>query len=128
MNTALSYQYTDGANHRCDITVVLRGILTEEQKAQIQNRLAHGNRFIPGEVGLPEIPKDYWADKLRLPFPTEHDTVWHVLERLMETEELPTTRMTAQELYERFAQIEHWDEEAAAARLGLDLAAGAGTR
>lgn len=54
MNTKIEYLYRDADNYKVHNACVVRGEITDQQKAAIINSLDDGVYFIPSKVGLPE--------------------------------------------------------------------------
>ena len=52
MNTRMEYLYRDAANYKSYNSVVVRGIITTEQKQAIYKTLEEGIYFIPEQIGL----------------------------------------------------------------------------
>jgi hypothetical protein len=101
MNTRLYYSYTDGNNYDCDISVVVAGAISEEQRAQIRQALDHEELFVPTQVGLPDgsmVAHGYQ--------PCDLDGNAHRLDaaEIELTEDAPTVRAGIAALAEGFAE------------------------
>lgn len=104
MNTYLCYLYRDASNYKKWNEVILSGHLTPEQKENIVATLNEALWFIPEQVGLP-VER---FDKV-----TQDDHCWCELELedINDTDLPPTFEMTAQELYDKFMEIDgKWDD------------------
>ena len=106
MNTQFNYLYRDGGNWKNLNSVVLEGTLDDKQINEICD-LMDGLTFIPRQVGLPEerFPES----------PTEDDHCWFEVvdpdDAFKPTDNPPTIDMTAQELYEKFLEVNgEWDD------------------
>jgi len=99
MNTKFSYLYCiDASNYKQSNTIVLKGILSKNQKAEIRACLQDGKFFIPTLVGL----EDLWH---RFGDPNEYDHRWHVLEGIEDTDEVPIIILTAELLLASFKGV-----------------------
>ncbi|TVR04614.1 MAG: hypothetical protein EA398_01675 [Deltaproteobacteria bacterium] len=109
MNTRFSYLYRDAGNYKTHHDVVLTGHLEE---AAVRRLLFEGELFIPHELGLPELQ--------RAPF-TADDHIWHELETIAPTADVPTDPRSAAELLASMEQASSagWNETAAMRRWGL---------
>lgn len=118
MNTRLSYLYRDASNYKTSQTVVLAGEASEADRTLIDSRLDQGEWFIPSEVGLRDLQRDFQSGGNLY----EDDHVWHELDvaaDIEETNAAPTVGMTWGELVARFAAVSEWDVAAATKRVGL---------
>lgn len=118
MNTRLSYLYRDASNYKQAASVVLAGPTGAADRALIASRLDQGEWFIPSEVGLRDLQRDFQSgNKLYA-----DDHVWHELDvtiGIAATADAPTVAMSWGELVARFAAVTEWDVQAAAQRVGL---------
>ncbi|WP_394969916.1 hypothetical protein [Candidatus Allofournierella merdipullorum] len=105
MNTLMSYLYRDASNYKVTNTVVLAGIITQEQIDEIAEALNAGCYFIPSQIGLPEKRFDDY---------TEDDHCWFELDpetAFSETVQAPTINMTVAELVRKFGEVNGcWDD------------------
>ncbi|MCF7855680.1 MAG: hypothetical protein K9N51_12840 [Candidatus Pacebacteria bacterium] len=117
MNTRICYLYRDASNYKQCGIVVVHGEITSED---LRPHLHFGDLFIPHDVGLPELQKNFAAQGFA--FPDDDDHVWHELEMCEPTEDNPTLDISAAELLERFrtADAARWDVQGAEIRLGLN--------
>lgn len=92
-NTKVSYLYRDASNYKIYTDIVVKGHLTEDQKAEIWKTLPDEESFIPGKVGLPEN---------RFSTTTEDDGPWFELLTIEDTDEKVTETTTAEEMYNGF--------------------------
>ena len=116
MNTRICYLYRDASNYKQHHEIVVEGELCFDD---LKPFLIDGIFFIPHDVGLPELQKNFAAQGFA--FPDEDDHVWHELEACEPTEDDPTLDICADELRERFrsAHAGGWDIRGAEIRLGL---------
>lgn len=104
MNTYIGYLYRDASNYKKWNEVILSGHLTDPQKEIMISMLDCGIYFIPEQVGL---PVERFGDI------TEDDHCWCELdiEDINDTDLSPTIDMTAEELYQKFVEIDgEWDD------------------
>jgi hypothetical protein len=109
MNTKFCYLYRDACNYKKFNDVVLSGIIQEKEiKPLLKDKLF----FIPSDVGLLDLQYDAFS---------VDDHIWHELEKIELTENLPTIEMDAFLLVENFkkASQNNWDEYAVFKRKGL---------
>ena len=92
-NTRIDYLYRDADNYKMPNSVVVKGLLSEDQKKIIMSSLQDGEFFIPSQVGLPETRVDEFWDR-------ESDHVFFELDEdsFTETDEEPTVAVTAENL------------------------------
>lgn len=113
MNTLISYRYRDASNNHVDINVVVAGTLPKQQITDIAKCLHDGDYFIPGQVGLPETRFDNYNE--------QDDHIWfeiYPFNTFKEVPSEPTETITIHQVYANFmAAKDHWNEEAAMARL-----------
>lgn len=118
VNTKITYIYTPAvgmslfpkeyaATPTIKTEVIINGRLTEDQIDRICSYLEYGESFIPRQVGLPEI-------RLATLNPDpQSDHAWFILRRdgFTKTNELPTIKMSAEELLSNFikADDDGWD-------------------
>ncbi|MCK5805920.1 MAG: hypothetical protein KAI66_24025 [Lentisphaeria bacterium] len=100
MNTRVSYLYRDACNYKNFDDVIGEGILSIEQLVPFMKDKTF---FIPSKVGLLDLQSDVW---------TEDDHIWHEIQHLQVTSEMPTIDVTAEQLKENFkrAHINEWYE------------------
>ncbi len=92
-NTLIEYLYRDADNYKVWNEAVVSGVLTDEEKAQIEGSLSEGEYFLPQQVGLPEK---------RFDEETESDHPWFELITIKDTNAPTTGALTAKELLENF--------------------------
>ena len=99
-NTRIDYLYRDADNYKMPNSVVVKGLLSEDQKKIIMSNLQDGEFFIPSQVGLPETRVDEYWDM-------ESDHVFFELYEysFAETDEEPTVAVTADELVKNFEAV-----------------------
>lgn len=105
MNTKMEYLYCDADNYKKLNVCVIKGQITDGQKAAIMDCLHDGEFFIPNQVGLPEERFDDG--------PTEADHCWFTLEKegFEETTLEPTVDLSAEELVTAFQSAKgRWDD------------------
>lgn len=105
MNTKIHYLYRDKCNYKMHGYEVLRGEITEEQKAVISQCLEDGYKFVPSRVNLPEH---------RFASFTEDDVPWFELypeNDFSSTTEAPTVTISLEDLVNSFRTANGaWDE------------------
>jgi len=104
-NTRIEYLYCDADNYKKLNECVVKGDISEEQKAMIMDCLHDREFFIPSQVGLPEKRFD---DAL-----TEADHCWFSLEKdgFEKTTLPPTVDVSAEELVKAFCSKKgRWDD------------------
>ena len=109
MNTKISYLYRDASNYKTFNEVVINGILSLDD---IEPYFKDGTFFIPSEVGLSDLQNN--------PF-TSDDHIWHEIDEIKPTVELPTVQLNAPEFIEKFkkALSNGWNEYKVFKRKGL---------
>ncbi|MDD2388749.1 MAG: hypothetical protein PHP23_03335 [Desulfobacterales bacterium] len=109
MNTRLSYLYRDACNYKKFNDIVISGQIKERQ---ILLLLKDKLFFIPSEVGLPDLQDSAF---------TVDDHIWHELEKVELTEDLPTIEIDANLMIERFirASLKNWNEYEVMSKKGL---------
>lgn len=106
-NLKIGYIYRDADNYKNPNRVIVKGIITEEQKKEILESCDFDGEiyfFIPSQVGLPEE---------RFSKITSADHCWFELneDSFESTYEETTIEMTAEELVENFKKMSgNWDE------------------
>lgn len=118
MNTRLSYLYRDASNYKQAAGVTLSGSASEADRALIDSRLDQGEWFIPSQVGLRDLQRDFQSGGNLY----EDDHVWHELDverDIEDTHNAPTVAMTWSELVARFASVTDWDIAEASQQVGL---------
>jgi hypothetical protein len=102
-NTLISYMYRDAGNYKQFRDVVAAGRITREQFDRFVENLDEGFRFVPGQVGLPDLQgmfDDGWDDDLDHPY--------HELLTITFTSAAADVAPTAEELAEALATTA-WD-------------------
>lgn len=100
MNTRISYLYRDACNYKVFNDAVIAGRLSLDQ---LTPYLKDRTFFIPSEVGLPDLqPNEFSPD----------DHIWHEIESIEETSDVPTVDITATNMLENFKQAckSDWNE------------------
>ncbi len=92
-NTWIEYLYRDADNYKVWNEAVVSGVLTDEEKAQIEECLSEGEYFLPQQVGLPEK---------RFDEETVADHPWFELISIKNTNAPATGALTAKELLDNF--------------------------
>ncbi|MBK1666601.1 hypothetical protein CKO28_00905 [Rhodovibrio sodomensis] len=106
-NTAITYEYRDGANYHTQRTYIVAGGLSAAEIDEISLRLDEGEYFIPGQVGLPDLQDSFvgcashWDPQL--------DHPWHLLGEIESTPKPATVALEARELLRRFREVQ-WDD------------------
>lgn len=103
-NTRIEYLYTDASNYKVHNSCIIKGELTNQQKAAILACRHEGEFFIPSKVGMPEERFADWND--------QDDHIWFKLfdDSFYKTDADATLDLTADELAERFAQCkDRWE-------------------
>lgn len=103
MNTEISYLYRDASNYKQHMTVVLSGVISDEDKQLIKAKLDDGEFFIPSQVGLPDL-QEMMIDG----FDEDEDHVWHELLNIEITASDPTYDLTGDDLVRRFKAVKEW--------------------
>lgn len=124
MNTQLALMYRDASNYKISLDVVLAGVLSEPDIAEIKNKLVDGQFVIAHQIGLP-TPSVRFASKYS--FPTEDDHVYTTLSDF--EDETPTPQslitdddqilMSTSDFMARIRAVV-WDEGAEMQRLGMN--------
>jgi hypothetical protein len=113
-NTSISYMYRDASNWKRFNTIILEGELKPQDIDFIFDCLEDQLLFLPEQVGLPTLQKD-WESL------DERDHVWHELDRkdIRLVNESPTTFMTAKAFLEKFRPVyfKGWDVSSAVRNL-----------
>lgn len=108
MNTRINYLYRDASNFKTPNECVIRGSITEEQKAAILATLDEGEYFVPSVVGMPEERFGSYNDD-------DHGYFELGAYDFEETQQTPTLDIDAAELVRRFedaAAHGKWEEAA----------------
>jgi hypothetical protein len=116
VNTRIRYLYRDAGNYKQHESCVLEGILSEGEIYAIR-RCCDSEGFIPSQVGL-------WDLQERMETEVGYaDHIWHEFDdpgAFEATEDIPTLKMTVQELLKEFKKARgRWDIHAAMERVGL---------
>nr|BFD64928.1 hypothetical protein BdHM001_36090 [Bdellovibrio sp. HM001] len=98
MNTKISYMYRDAGNYKNCGTVVAEGKLTNRQIEELKGF----DQFIAEQVGLAPLQEGEYNP--------EYDHPYHEVTDVELTEEEPTIKMTAKQLYQAFTSVMKWDE------------------
>jgi len=107
MNTKLEYMYRDADNYKESETVIFSGKLTRVQIKNIFGNCEGDNTFIPQQVGLePLYPRLQRFDSKDW----DVDHPWHELLSIEPTKEEPTSEVTATEFYQKFMNVDKWDD------------------
>ena len=104
-NTKMEYLYCDADNYKKLNVCVIKGQITDEQKAAIMDCLHDGEFFIPSQIGLPEERFDDG--------PTVADHCWFTLDKegFGDTDLEPTVDVSANELVAAFQNKKgRWDD------------------
>jgi hypothetical protein len=112
MNSLLTYMYRDAGNWKQHKTIILRGIISEDDKEFIRSSLEDQLYFLPEQVGLEALQKRW--DSLN-----DLDHIWHELDvdEIELTEMPPTIKLSAARLIRNFSQLRYWDVSRANRRL-----------
>ena len=103
LNTKISYLYRDASNYKRHHEIIVSGMLTQKDIAEILDALNEGEYFIPEQIGF---PAERFSDT------TEDDHCWMELEKdsFEFTFFKPTIDMSAKEVVEQFRKAkDHWD-------------------
>lgn len=116
-NTRFSYMYRDASNYKTGAELVLAGEVKPADRELIAERLDQGEWFIPSQVGLRDLQRDFNVEGALY----EDDHVWHELDvhDIEPVDAAPTVEMSWGELVARFAAVSDWDVTVASARVGL---------
>jgi hypothetical protein len=112
MNTSIEYLYWDQENNKATAIVILPGELTPQQIDAIRQRCHHEPEiddedwFIPSQVGMEPLYGELGAPD---PSDPDLDGPWHLLVEIKPTDAAPTTKLTAEMLYNHFMEIREWD-------------------
>lgn len=104
-NTEIWYTYRDASNYKLHTTVVIPGVVSDDQEKTIRDCLIDGECFLPAQVGLPDDNR-YSG--------TEDDHSYFELNSF-ESVNKPVTKgfenLTPENLVERFLKAkDNWDE------------------
>jgi hypothetical protein len=114
VNTRITYQYRDAANHKQRESVVFAGAITQSERTALVAHLDAGMWFVPSQVGLADLQARFG----RL---TTDDHAWHELDvedDAIELTEAAPTHGTIHEFVGRCCAT-NWDEVGTARRLGI---------
>jgi len=129
MNTKIELMYRDGDNYKAFITVVVSGVITDEQTATMQEGLTDGHFIIAEQVGLPTPSEAFMGLDS---FPSESDHVYTTVCEFYENEpdasdlhttDSPTIDMDVGELVRRIDEAD-WDVGVEMERLGFPSGGG----
>ena len=99
-NTKLNYVYKDADNYKKFTECIVHGSFSDNMINKILDKCDDGKNFIPEQLGL---PCNRFEDI------TDADHSFVELLSIEETTDTPTLDITAQELYNRFMDVEFWD-------------------
>jgi len=112
INTAITYQYRDAGNNKVAGQAIFHGALSDAVRSAILEGMspydAGEGRFIPGQVGLPDLQMSFapGPDPMRW-YPD--DDAWHELCSISETIRPATQQRSIAEFSELVARTD-WDE------------------
>jgi len=109
MNTRFCYLYRDACNYKTFNEIVISGTL---DFGQLFPFLKDKTFFIPSEVGLDNLQPEEW---------TANDHIWHEIEDIQSTMDIPTATIDATQLLKKFriAYKNDWNEFAVIKDIGL---------
>ena len=112
VNTIVTYQYRDAGNNKVARRAVFPGGVNDALRAAILKGMASSDteegRFIPGQVGLPDLQMSFVPGPEPLRWYPDDDA-WHELCSISETLAGPTEDRTIAEFAELVSRTE-WDE------------------
>lgn len=117
-NTELSLMYRDADNYKAHMTVVLAGVITDEQLAAIKPKLFDHYFIIAEQVGLPTpsfqfCGYDNWpnedCDHVYTTWGDFEDGIPKAVDMLTDSE--PTIELTVEQLVANILAVEEWDVE-----------------
>lgn len=100
-NTIISYMYRDASNYKQFRDVCIAGRITRDQLDRFVLDLDEGFRFVPGQVGLPDLQGEFddgWDYELDHPY--------HELLEISYTDAAPNSTLTAAALADALATTE----------------------
>lgn len=116
-NTAITYMYCDGSNHKQYGEYIVSGKITFKE---VEDCLDEGEFFIASQIGFKDLQLG-WKER-NYDFPTDDDHVYCKLDLFdfNPTDRDPTIGITAEQLKCRFEAAKgNWDISGAESRLGM---------
>jgi hypothetical protein len=110
----LGYTYRDADNYKVSLQVAVPGELSDQDVNRLLVRLADGEGFVPGQIGLPDLQMNfnggitYWDE--------ERDHPFHEIDDITVVERAPNGSMmlnslTAADLLDKALGVIQWDED-----------------
>lgn len=107
-HTVIGYLYRDAANYKVHDSVLLDGVLTEAEIAEIWGKLEGGMWFVPEQVGLPPLQSALYEFS---DGPTDDDHAFHELVEIRAVATRAVVGMVhgpASEVLARFRGVTGW--------------------